>query len=297
MRKRYVAPILACVTLAIPAGASAHATSPTVALDYRLVLDRPPAISRVSSWDSRRRPCAPPLCREGSSCSAISRADASDRPRRHVRQPRLDHRGRPAATQAGHGWNRVGGATFAWHDHRLAPPPYDGGRLGAVARFAFPRPRRAARDAWRDIRSLPPAPVGRGSPARRSLALAVAALLQPRRRRAQLATALGGLAGWPHSSLLRRGGRAERACCLGADRARRSLRRRRGRVIRLRGERRRCSRGFSVPRPRREPRLARRLPARGRDLAAAGVPPARVGRRGHRGCGGCGTGSSCDEAG
>src|SRR5476649_1721130 len=39
MRKRYVAPLLACVSLVVPASASAHARSATVALDYRLVLD------------------------------------------------------------------------------------------------------------------------------------------------------------------------------------------------------------------------------------------------------------------
>ena len=32
----------------------------------------------------------------------------------------------------------MGGSTFTWHDHRLAPPPYDGGRAGAVARFVVP---------------------------------------------------------------------------------------------------------------------------------------------------------------
>ena len=26
--------------------------------------------------------------------------------------------------QPGPGWKRVGGSSFAWHDHRLAPPPY-----------------------------------------------------------------------------------------------------------------------------------------------------------------------------
>jgi hypothetical protein len=32
----------------------------------------------------------------------------------------------------------VGGSTFAWHDHRLAPPPYHGDRTGTVARFRVP---------------------------------------------------------------------------------------------------------------------------------------------------------------
>ena len=39
MSKRLVAPFLAFVTLAVPAGASAHPKAATVALDYRLVLD------------------------------------------------------------------------------------------------------------------------------------------------------------------------------------------------------------------------------------------------------------------
>jgi hypothetical protein len=33
---------------------------------------------------------------------------------------------------------RVGGNPFAWHDHRLAPPPYDGRTTGRVAAFAIP---------------------------------------------------------------------------------------------------------------------------------------------------------------
>jgi len=39
---------------------------------------------------------------------------------------------------SGTGWKRVGSSTFTWHDHRLAPPPYDGGRSGRVARFRIP---------------------------------------------------------------------------------------------------------------------------------------------------------------
>ena len=39
MKQRYIAPLLVCVTLAVPASASAHSRAPAVALDYRLVLD------------------------------------------------------------------------------------------------------------------------------------------------------------------------------------------------------------------------------------------------------------------
>jgi hypothetical protein len=38
----------------------------------------------------------------------------------------------------GGGWKRVGGSSFVWHEHRLAPPPYADGRPGSVARFSIP---------------------------------------------------------------------------------------------------------------------------------------------------------------
>jgi hypothetical protein len=40
---------------------------------------------------------------------------------------------------AGSGWRKLaGGSTFAWHEHRLAPPPYDGNDLGPVANWTVP---------------------------------------------------------------------------------------------------------------------------------------------------------------
>jgi len=42
-------------------------------------------------------------------------------------------------TTPGRGWARVAsGSSFTWHEHRLGPPPYDGSRLGSVARFTIP---------------------------------------------------------------------------------------------------------------------------------------------------------------
>jgi hypothetical protein len=39
----------------------------------------------------------------------------------------------------GKGWVQVGrGPSFTWHEHRLAPPPYDGGKAGPVATFRIP---------------------------------------------------------------------------------------------------------------------------------------------------------------
>jgi hypothetical protein len=141
VRKRLVAPFLACVTLAAPASASAHAKSPTVALDYRLILDRAthglPGVS-VGILDGDRSlrvrvhgtqlvvlgDLGEEMLRIGPAGTWANRASVTAQAQRLV--------------PAGSGWKRVGGGTaFAWHDHRLAPPPYDG-RTGPVARFAVP---------------------------------------------------------------------------------------------------------------------------------------------------------------
>ncbi len=141
MGKRFVAPVLACVTLAVPASASAHAKSPTVALDYRLVLahatrDLPGVTVRILDGDRALRvrvrrgtlvvlgDLREPMLRIGPSGAWANRGSVT------AQAQRLVHPGR--------GWDRVGGSTFAWHDHRLAPPPYDGGRSGVVARFEVP---------------------------------------------------------------------------------------------------------------------------------------------------------------
>ena len=200
MRKRYVAPIVACVTLAIPAGASAHATSPTVALDYRLVLDDSVRALRgvsVTVLDGDRAlrvsvaegtltvfgDLREPMLRIGAGGTFVNRASITAAAQR--------------LTTAGHGWKRVGGATFAWHDHRLAPPPYGGGRPGAVARFAIPathdgRPATLAGTFVRYRRPLLWPWLAGAAIAM----LGVAVLLRVRAAaRAQLATVLGVLAG------------------------------------------------------------------------------------------------------
>ena len=141
MRKRYVAPLAACIALAIPASASAHASSPTVALDYRLVLDDLPPTLRgvsISVLDGDRAlrvtvregtltvlgDLREPMLRIGPDGSYVNRASITAAAQR--------------LTRGGRGWSRVGGPTITWHDHRLAPPPYADGRTGAVARFTIP---------------------------------------------------------------------------------------------------------------------------------------------------------------
>jgi hypothetical protein len=141
LRKRYVAPFVACLALAAPAGASAHARSPTVALDYRLVLDAATTSLadvhvRILDGDRSLQVASPaaqvvvlgdlgePMLRIGPGGAWANGASATAVSQR--------------LAPAGGGWRRVGGSTFAWHDHRLAPPPYGGGRMGAVAHFAIP---------------------------------------------------------------------------------------------------------------------------------------------------------------
>jgi len=140
VRRRFVVPVVACITLAAPAAAAAHARSPTVALDYRLVLDDAtrtlPGIG-VDILDgdrslrvSARKPLVvlgdlgEPMLRIGPRGTWANRASVTAASQR-------------LATM-GHGWVRVGGASFTWHDHRLAPPPYAGGRPGPAARFTIP---------------------------------------------------------------------------------------------------------------------------------------------------------------
>jgi hypothetical protein len=200
MRKRYVAPLTACIALAVPAGASAHASSPTVALDYRLVLDDlAPSLHavtvsildgdralRVTVRGGRlivRGDLGEPMLRIGPGGAFVNRASIT------ATAQRLTHGGR--------GWSRVGGATFVWHDHRLAPPPYDGGHTGAVARFTIPatydgRPAALAGTFVRYRRPLLwPWLAGAGLA---GLALVLLLRLRPGVR-APLATLLGVLAG------------------------------------------------------------------------------------------------------
>jgi hypothetical protein len=141
MRTRIIVLLLVGFALAAPASASAHARSATVALDYRLVLDRGarsiPGVSvaildgdrslRVSAKTVTivvRGDLGEPMLRIGPAGTWVNRASVS------AVAARL--------TQPSHGWKRLSSAaSYTWHEHRLAPPPY-GGRTGAVARFTIP---------------------------------------------------------------------------------------------------------------------------------------------------------------
>jgi hypothetical protein len=141
MRTRIIVLLLVGVTLAAPASASAHARSATVALDYRLVLDRATrsntAVSiAILDGDRSLRVSArgvtvvvhgdlgEPMLRIGPGGAWVNRASVTAVAER--------------LTRLSHGWQRVSsGPSYTWHEHRLAPPPY-GAKTGVVARFAIP---------------------------------------------------------------------------------------------------------------------------------------------------------------
>jgi hypothetical protein len=125
--------------LLLPAAASAHGRSPTVALDFRLRLANPAPGVRVRVLDGDRSLqlkvadgrrvvvdgyLREPLLRIDSTgvwVNAASPTAAADR----------------LVSAAGSGWVRIGGGrTVAWHDHRLAPPPVS--RPGPAGGFAIP---------------------------------------------------------------------------------------------------------------------------------------------------------------
>jgi hypothetical protein len=141
MRTRTIVLLLAGLTLAAPASASAHARSTTVALDYRLELDHTtqsiPGVS-VAILDGDRAlrvsvrgvtvvlhgDLGEPMLRIGPRGAWVNRASVTAVAER--------------LTQPSQGWERVAsGPTYTWHEHRLAPPPY-GAETGAVARFMVP---------------------------------------------------------------------------------------------------------------------------------------------------------------
>ncbi len=197
MSKRWIAPLLACVALAAPASASAHARTSTVALDYRLVLD----------VASRSLPGVDVAILDGDRDVRLSVGRGRVTVLGDLGEPmlRIGPRGTfvnaasPSAaaariTAAGAGWHRVAGPSFAWHDHRLAPPPYRA-KAGPAGRFAIPVVVGGRRTALRGtfVRAARPSawPWLAGG-ALVTAVLAALVRLRPRRR-PQVALALGSL--------------------------------------------------------------------------------------------------------
>jgi hypothetical protein len=140
-RLRTVIPA-ALAALVLPASAAAHGRTATIALDYRLALDRstrdlPGVHVRILDGDRVLRvgvDRGTVLVVRGELGEGMLRVDASGV---------WANAGSPTATgdrvvpAGGQVWVRLsGGRTVVWHDHRLAPPPAT--TVGAVGRFVVP---------------------------------------------------------------------------------------------------------------------------------------------------------------
>lgn len=134
--------LLACaalvVALALPATASAHSRASTVALDYRLTVDHPPAGIQVSVLDGDR------ALRLETKREVVVLGDLGEPMLRFDDGVWVNERSPTAQANrligvAQRGWRKVAnGTSFEWHEHRLSPPPFDSGRPGAVARWTIP---------------------------------------------------------------------------------------------------------------------------------------------------------------
>lgn len=134
--------LLACaalvVALALPATASAHSRQTTVALDYRLTLDRTPAGVHVSILDGDR------ALRLDAHGTVVVLGDLGEPMLRFADGVWVNESSPTAQANrligvAKRGWRKLsGGSSLAWHEHRLAPPPYDAGGPGVAARWSIP---------------------------------------------------------------------------------------------------------------------------------------------------------------
>src|SRR5260221_3860247 len=137
MRTRIIVLLLVGFTLGAPASASAHARTTTVALDYRLRLDRItrslPGVS-VTILDGDRS------LRVGvRGVTVVLHGDLGEPMLRISPHGAWANRASVTAvaeklTQPSHGWAQLASIpSYTWHEHRLAPPPY-ASTTGAVAR-------------------------------------------------------------------------------------------------------------------------------------------------------------------
>src|SRR3954452_19480343 len=141
MRTRSIVLLLIAAALAAPASASAHARSATVALDYRLQIDR----------STRSLESVVVAILDGDRALRVTAEATTVVVRGNLGEPmlRLDPGGAwvnrasitavaEGLTRLGRGWERVSERpSFTWHEHRLAPPPF-GAQTGPVARFEIP---------------------------------------------------------------------------------------------------------------------------------------------------------------
>jgi hypothetical protein len=129
---------MVALALLLPANAAAHGRGPVVALDDRLVIGRPVDGISVHILDGDRslyvtaEPGRTVIVRGYLDEPMIRFADGSVEANRASPTASADR-----IVTTGTGWKRVaGGRSFAWHDHRLAPPA--GGGNGTVGRWSVP---------------------------------------------------------------------------------------------------------------------------------------------------------------
>jgi hypothetical protein len=126
--------------LALPAIASAHPRTATVAIDYRLTLEQAPTGVEAAVLDGDRAL----RLRVTPGHTLVVLGDLGEPMLRFANGVWVNEHSPTAQANrlignAGTGWRRLaGGSTFAWHEHRLSPPPYDASRLGPVARWSVP---------------------------------------------------------------------------------------------------------------------------------------------------------------
>jgi hypothetical protein len=125
------------LALLLPANAAAHGRGPVVALGDRLVVARPPQGISVLVLDGDRSL----RVSVASGHTLVVRGYLGEPMIRFAGGTVEANRASPTAgadriVSAGTGWARVAdGRSFAWHDHRLAPPP---GGTGTVGHWSVP---------------------------------------------------------------------------------------------------------------------------------------------------------------
>ncbi len=141
LRLRTAVPV-ALVALALPAQAAAHGRGATIALDYRLALDKsvralPGVHVRVLDGDRDlqvRADRGVRLVVLGALSEPLLRIDSTGV---WVNASSPTATGDRLVSSAKRGWVHVNdGRTVVWHDHRLAPPPASA--AGPAGRFSVP---------------------------------------------------------------------------------------------------------------------------------------------------------------
>jgi hypothetical protein len=139
-RRAAVCAAAAFAALVVAAPAWAHGRHATLALDYRLTLGAKPAGVHVSILDGDRAL----RLRLASARRAIVYGDLGEPMLRFdggvwVNLASPTAQANRLISTPGHGWRRLAaGRAFAWHEHRLAPPPYVHGVYGPVAQWTVP---------------------------------------------------------------------------------------------------------------------------------------------------------------